>query len=76
MRTTLNIPEDALALAHERARERHLSLGDAIGELVRKGADTHEEPSDFWAGMKFLPRRPGQPKVTLEDVNRIRDEEW
>ena len=74
MRTTVNIPSDALELARQRARERDLTLGEAIAELVRKGAEEDHAPSDFWEGVKFLPKRPGQPKVTSDLVYALLDE--
>jgi len=37
MRTTLNLPDDVYAAARSLATRRDLSLGDAIGELVRSG---------------------------------------
>jgi hypothetical protein len=37
MRTTLNLDDEIHALASAYARARHISLGAAIGELVRKG---------------------------------------
>ena len=74
MRTTINIPADALELARQRTRERDLTLGEAIAELVRKGAGEDHEPSDFWEGVKFLPERPGQPKVTSDLVYTLLEE--
>jgi hypothetical protein len=76
MRTTVNIPPDALELARQRARERDLTLGEAIAELVRKGAEGDHKPSDFWKGVKFLPKRPGQPKVTSEQVYELLEETY
>ena len=38
MRTTLNLSEDALIAAQTLARRERLSLGDAVSELVRRGA--------------------------------------
>ncbi len=38
MRTTLNIAEDALLAARHVAQREHMSLGDAVSELVRRGA--------------------------------------
>jgi hypothetical protein len=37
MRTTLNLPDDVYSAARSLAIQRNLSLGDAIGELVRNG---------------------------------------
>lgn len=38
MRTTVNIAEDALIAARHVAQREHLSLGDAVSELIRRGA--------------------------------------
>jgi len=35
MRTTLNLPEDVYDAAKSLATQRHLSLGDALAEMVR-----------------------------------------
>jgi hypothetical protein len=35
MRTTVNIPDDVYEVARSLSIQRHLSLGDALGELVR-----------------------------------------
>ena len=32
------------------------------------------ENNDFWKGVKFFPHRPDDPPVTMELVNRLRDE--
>lgn len=74
MRITINTPRDALELARKRARERDFTLGEAIAELVRKGAEEDHEPSEFWKGVKFLPKRPGQPKVTSDLVYSLLEE--
>jgi hypothetical protein len=38
MRTTLNLSDDALIAAQTLARRERLSLGEAVSELVRRGA--------------------------------------
>ena len=79
MRTTLTIPDDVLAVARQRAEETGQTVGEALAELARLGIEhleDNEAPSEFWRGVKLLPRRPGQPKVTLELVNQLRDEEY
>jgi hypothetical protein len=40
MRTTLNIAEDALLAARHLAERERMPLGDAVSELVRRGATT------------------------------------
>lgn len=77
MRTTLTIPDDVLAAARQRAEAHGTTIGEALGELVRLGLETElEECRDngFWKGVKFFPHRADDPPVTLELVNRLRDE--
>ncbi len=38
MRTTINLADDALIAAQTLARRQRMSLGDAVSELVRRGA--------------------------------------
>ena len=45
MRTTLNLAEDALIAAQTLARKRGISLGDAVSELVRRGANAPGVPA-------------------------------
>ena len=76
MRTTLTIPDDVLAAARQRAEAHGQTLGDALADLARKGLESEldSESSDFWKRVKFFPHRPDDPPVTLELVNRLRDE--
>lgn len=77
MRTTLTIPDDVLAAARQRAEEQRITIGDALGELARLGLETKLEvcqEDGFWKGVKFFPHRTDDPPVTLELVNRLRDE--
>jgi hypothetical protein len=45
MRTTLNLDDDALIAAQSLARRRKMSLGEAVSELVRKGAAVGSQAS-------------------------------
>lgn len=45
MRTTLNIAEDALLAAKHVAQRERISLGDAVSELVRRGATAGDGPA-------------------------------
>jgi hypothetical protein len=38
MRTTLTLSDDAIDLARRLARHKRMSLGEAVSELVRRGA--------------------------------------
>ena len=46
MRTTINIAEDALLAARHVAQRERVSLGDAISELVRRGATAGGGPTE------------------------------
>jgi hypothetical protein len=52
MRTTINLAEDAAIAARNVARRENLTLGDAISELIRRGAS---------AGESAAPRDRGAP---------------
>ena len=54
MRTTLNLAEDALIAAQTLARRQQMSLGDAVSELVRRGASAPTGPA---AGLSAQPLR-------------------
>ena len=77
MRTTLKIPDDVLAAARQRAEAKGITIGEALGELARRGLEIElNECGDdgFWKGVKLFPHRSDDPAVTLEVVNRLRDE--
>lgn len=67
MRTTLNIDDDALAVARALAERNGCSLGSAISELARrgfKGMGTVEEDRGFPAFNVVA----GATSITSEDV--------
>jgi hypothetical protein len=74
MRTTLDIDEDVLQTAKEIAARRKTSAGRVISELVRSALTPRERVSRKRNGVPVLPRRKGAGLVTLEIVNRLRDE--
>jgi hypothetical protein len=39
MRTTLTLSDDAIDIARRLARHKRMSLGEAVSELVRRGAE-------------------------------------
>jgi len=45
MRTTLDIADDVLAAAKERARREHKSVGQVVSELIRQALTAPREPS-------------------------------
>lgn len=73
MRTTLDLEEDVLLAAKEIARQRGVTVGKVMSELAREallrkvaGATRHDLP--------IFPIQPDARIVTLELVNKLRDE--
>ncbi len=67
MRTTINLEDDAYAVARAYARSRELRLGQAVSELVRRGSAGPlplKEKGGVW--MADLPA--GTRRVTAGDV--------
>jgi hypothetical protein len=73
MRTTLDIEEDVMLAARELARQRGVSLGKVFSDLARQ-ALAHQEAGEVRNGVPLFPVQPGAVLVTLELVNRLRDE--
>ena len=74
MRTTLDIDDDVLQTAKDLARNRRTTAGKVLSELARQALEPRKTPA-VRNGIPLLPRRPaGSPKVTLDLVNRLRDE--
>jgi len=73
MRTTIDLEDDVLAAAKDIARQRRRTVGQVVSELVRE-ALTRESVTEAEDGFPIFPRRPGGQVVTLELVNRLRDE--
>ncbi len=74
MRTTLSIDNDVLAAARVLAEQQKRSIGEVISELARKGLTPAEAAPQYRNGIRLMPVRPGAGVVTLELVNRLRDE--
>jgi hypothetical protein len=73
MRTTLDLEEDVLLAAKEIARQRGNTVGQVLSDLARQ-ALTRRPPVSTKHGMPMFPVRPDAGVVTLELVNRLRDE--
>ena len=74
MRTTLDIDDDVLQAAKELAQVRRKTAGQVLSELARKAL----EPSETVRvrnGVPLLPRRPGAPVMTVEEVETLLDDE-
>ena len=73
MRTTLDIEDDILLAAKELARRRGLSVGKVLSDLARQ-ALTRRGGQKVRDGVPLFPIQPDAGVVTLELVNRLRDE--
>jgi hypothetical protein len=74
MRTTLDVDEDVLQAAKEIAANRGTTAGRVLSDLARKALDPAESV-EIRNGVPLLPRLPkGSPPLTMELVNRLRDE--
>jgi hypothetical protein len=70
MRTTLQIDDDVFAAAKARAEARRVSVGKALSELARKGAQA-EMPVRTVSGLKIFDLPADSPPVTMELVRRL-----
>lgn len=73
MRTTLEIDDDVLAAVKSLAKVRKRSAGQIVSELAREALHKGET-SQVRNGIPLFPRKPGEICVTLDLVNRLRDE--
>lgn len=74
MRTTLAIDDDVLAAAKGLAESEGRTVGEVVSALARKGLEPAPRRFRTRNGVPLLPRRPDGKPVTLEMVNRLRDE--
>ncbi len=75
MRTTLDIDPDVLQVAKEMAALRKTTAGKVISELARQGLRPPDVTPSTRNGVPLLPSRPGERPVSMELVNRLRDQE-
>ena len=75
MRTTLAIDDDILAAAKYLAQRESKTIGEVISALARQGLNKGSRAArPMRNGVPLLPTRNGAKAVTLELVNRLRDE--
>jgi hypothetical protein len=72
-RTTLQLEDDAMAVAKAHAERHRLTLGQAVSELVRHGI---ERPllTDRRNGLQVVRLNRRSPKVATALVDKLRDE--
>jgi hypothetical protein len=82
MRTTLNIADDVLRAAKQRARRENKTVGEVISELARASLEapiakaskpTATKPRSYH-GIRPFPKRGGAV-VTNELINRLREDD-
>ncbi len=78
MRTTLTIRDDILAAARVRAETFGITIGEALSDLAERGLSTEleiEEQDGFWKGVKYFPHHADDVPLTLDEIQRISDEQ-
>lgn len=73
MRTTVDLEEDVLLAAKEIAKQRGITIGQVLSDLARQ-ALTRRAPVSTKHGLPVFPVQSGAGVITLELVNRLRDE--
>ena len=72
MRTTLNLEDDAIAIAQAYARARAIKLGQAVSELIRRGSSRKAAMKQVDGVWVFdLPH--DAPKVTALQIKLLLD---
>jgi hypothetical protein len=73
MRTTVDLEDDVLLAAKEIAKQRGNTLGQVLSDLARQTL-TRRTSISKKHGLPLFPVKPDAGVVTLELVNRLRDE--
>lgn len=74
MRTTLDIDEEILEIAKGLAAHRKQSLGRVVSDLLRRNLAAPGGGPTVRNGLRVIQREAGAAPVTLDVVNRLRDE--
>lgn len=76
MRTTVNIDDDVLERAKDIAQVRHVSVGEALSELARRGMEAQVElREDPVTGLMVL-HGTGLKSLSIDEVNELRDDDF
>ena len=73
MRTTLTLSDDALELARQLAHRKRVTLGRAVSELVRRGAQL-AVPTMERQGLTVVRLPKGSARVTAAAVEDLLDD--
>lgn len=74
MRTTLNLDEDVLLATKEVAERYNISISKAVSNLLRLALVRQAEEVSVRNGVPLFPVKDNAAVVTLELVNRLRDD--
>jgi hypothetical protein len=78
MRTTLDIADDVLQAARERAQREKKSIGEVISDLARRALTSPHEPSSVKEPKAIHGLRPFAPRggiVTNELIDKLREDD-
>lgn len=73
MRTTLDIDDDVLAAIRGIAAAEGSTMGGVLSRLVRRGLEPPPRRYKIRNGVPVIPAEPGEPPLTMEIVNALRD---
>ena len=73
MRTTLDIDDELLAAIKKMAEAEGSTMGLVVSRLVRKGLEPPPREYKIRNGVPLIPAEPGEPPLTTEIVNALRD---
>lgn len=74
MRTTLDIDADLLEIAKGLAAHRKQSLGRVVSDMLRRNLASGGPGQPIRNGLRVIQRESGAAPVTLDVVNRLRNE--
>lgn len=72
-RTTLQLEDDAMKVAKAHAERHRLTLGQAVSDLVKKGAE-RALATEERSGLRVLRLNRRSPKVTTARVDELRED--
>jgi hypothetical protein len=75
VRTTLDIDDDVLLAAKDLAKAEGKTAGKLISELARKALQPAKKRGLRRNGFTLMPLKKNGTPITMELVNRLRDEE-
>ena len=74
LRTTLAIDDDLLMATKALAEAQRKTMGEVVSLLLRQALQPKESGRVVRNGIRLLPMQPGALPVTLEYINKLRDE--